>query len=953
MTTRYLLLAQMTLLCATAALGQPLTPPLTFHAAFEGTTDAVAQGNPQPVTSEGPLAYRPGKVGQALVCGEGGAALQYATAGNLRAAAGSLEMWVCPLDWTGQEDEFHVFLEALEPGWLVFYRYYQGGVLLLTGTDGGHYVSATSPPLNWQPGEWHHLAATWRAKRLEVYIDGKPVGFSEGSMLPEKLSDRFWLGDRPWHIARKRQTLIDEVKLYSTPLDAESIALAAQGKPIQWRPKLLMVSKVDPDTKLMHVSADAAGLVGELGTGRTATVQLIPKGQTQPAAQATITGFTNDVATADLSLARLGQGQYELQTLLLDAAGQEVARATSPFTHPGPPVWSGNKLGVADKVLPPWTPLTVVRDRATVNCWGRSYEFSELLRQATSGGERLLSSPVVLEAVIGGKVRSLTGSSRVTSSSDTTCLLTGQAAQGDLRASFKHQVEFDGFTWTDVQVEAAQPVTVDELRLTWTMPRAQATLVNADQLAWSNNRAGAVPADGFALPFAPYLWLGNEDRGLSWYCESKQHWQMNADKPALEVRPQGEDVAVTIRLIAKPTAIKGRLDYGFGLMATPVRPYPKDALRQRMTPGVRPSFDIVWPNGNMKYYGHTDPIDGPKFAERVKTSHAAGVRVVPYINLNFASAGIPEWQYYGSRWADPDRVVTPSDVAQMGYASMGTCPASKDWQDFILYRLNEMAAKYGVDGIYIDCWGPSPCRTASCGWQDEQGKPQGTYPIRAYREIIRRVYTLFHERQKDPLMMVHMSSEVVMPMLSFAETILDGEQFAAGKMGADYLTMLSPEQFRAEFLGRNMGPVEFFLPEFREPHNTAGALNLAPYLLLHGIQPWPIWSDLAVWDRLFEAQDAFKIEDAKFLPYWQSPGWAKRPSALVSLYVGRNGALLIDMNTSNAPTEARLPLDLARLEMKTVSEATDVLSGDQLKLEGTVLTVSQQAHGGRVIWLKP
>jgi hypothetical protein len=118
------------LLIALEALGsaENLEPPLLFHASFDGTLDAAARGQCKPVRVDGPVVYRPGKFGQALVCGEGGAAVTYAAAGNLRAAAGTVEMWVCPLDWTGAEDEFHVFLEALGPGRLVFYRYYQGGM---------------------------------------------------------------------------------------------------------------------------------------------------------------------------------------------------------------------------------------------------------------------------------------------------------------------------------------------------------------------------------------------------------------------------------------------------------------------------------------------------------------------------------------------------------------------------------------------------------------------------------------------------------------------------------------------------------------------------------------------------------------------------------------------------------------------------------------------------------
>ena len=229
----------------------------------------------------------------------------------------------------------------------------------------------------------------------------------------------------------------------------------------------------------------------------------------------------------------------------------------------------------------------------------------------------------------------------------------------------------------------------------------------------------------------------------------------------------------------------------------------------------------------------------------------------------------------------------------------------------------------------------------------------GPSVFQPYRDLIRRVYTLFHERQKNPLMMVHMSSELDMPLLSFTDTILDGEQFSAGKMEADYLTVLSPDQFRAEFLGRNSGPVEFFLPEFRGPNQTAGVKNLAPYLLLHGIQPWPIWSDAVVWNKLYEALDAFRIEQAKFLPYWESPSWAERPSDLLSTYVGKNAALLVDMNTAMAPTEAHVTLDLTRLQMRSISSATDVMSGEQLKLEGNVLTIPQAAHQGRVILLKP
>jgi len=87
-----------------AVFGEVLSAPLVFHASFDGTTDAVTHGREKPVKIEGPVVFRPGKFGQALLCGEGGATISYASEGVLRAKAGTVEMWVCPLDWTGDED---------------------------------------------------------------------------------------------------------------------------------------------------------------------------------------------------------------------------------------------------------------------------------------------------------------------------------------------------------------------------------------------------------------------------------------------------------------------------------------------------------------------------------------------------------------------------------------------------------------------------------------------------------------------------------------------------------------------------------------------------------------------------------------------------------------------------------------------------------------------------------
>lgn len=941
-------LPYLVLALATMVSAAELTPPLTFHASFDDSLEATARGDGRPVKVDGPVAYRPGKFGRALLCGEGGATLTYRTEGNLRRTAGTISMWVSPVDWTGAEDTFHVFLEAKDPGWLVLYRYYQGGILILAGPDQKNYRGAQGPRITWRKGEWHHLAATWRAGALATYVDGKKVATVPAPALPDGWPAEFRLGDHPWHVPRQQQTLLDEVRLYGATLDDEAIARLARGEEVAYRSRFDASLAVDSDQGVLAVSVETSGVVGE-PAGRSATVALIAA-DGRIVASGKAPELRDDLGLVELPVGALPAGEYQVKMAVLGPDGAELATATAPFRHPGPAVWSGNTLGLADQVLPPWTPLRV--KAPTVECWGRGYRYGTLLAGATSQGAELLAEPVRLSAAVGGRTVALDGApAKVTASSDTRAELTAQAAGPGLTAAATHQVEYDGFTWTDLTVTPDGTPTTDELTLTWAMPAARATLFHADRLKWAKNPAGALPAEGWTSDDACYFWVGNEAGGLAWYYESDEGWEPAPDRPRIEVRRDGDLVKVTVRLIAKPTALTGPRSYGFGFMATPVRPRPADARKLRMDPAPRPTFRIIWPNGNFKFYGHTEPIDPDTFARTVTESQQSGCRVVPYINLNYASAGLPEWQYYGARWHDGVRAVTPSDVAAMGHASMGTCPAARDWQDYILYRINEMIDRYQVDGIYIDCWCPYPCTFGGCGWLDAGGKAHPTHPIRAYRDILKRVYTLFWQKRPNPLMMVHMSSEVDIPMLSFTDTILDGEQFRSLPLAADYLPLLPPDTFRAEFMQSNWGPMTFFLPELSGENVAKGTPNLAAYLLLHDVQPWPIWSDAKVWRTLYDALDAVGYTESRFHPYWDSPPAAADGSILVSGYTSAKGVVLAVMNLGEA-RQARLEPNPAQLKLRAVAGATDMVSGEDLRVEGGAVLVPLARHQGRVILLR-
>jgi hypothetical protein len=189
-------------------------------------------------------------------------------------------------------------------------------------------------------------------------------------------------------------------------------------------------------------------------------------------------------------------------------------------------------------------------------------------------------------------------------------------------------------------------------------------------------------------------------------------------------------------------------------------------------------------------------------------------------------------------------------------------------------------------------------------------------------------------------------------MLSFTDSILDGEQFGGAALKDDYLEMLPPDLFRAEFMGHNWGPIDYFLPEFRDPYTSSATPTLAAYVLLHDVNPWPTWSDASVWNRMYAAVDAVGINEARFQPYWGEARVKAPAEVLVSSYVASGGTVLAVMNTGET-TLAALALDLPGLGLAQVGSAVDAVTGEALAASGSTLTVPLARHQGRVVVLKP
>ncbi|OGV83438.1 MAG: hypothetical protein A3K19_17625 [Lentisphaerae bacterium RIFOXYB12_FULL_65_16] len=222
-------------------------PGLLFRAGFDGTVDAYSlcgAGAPVEVAGSGKPTFAPGRFGQALVCGPEQALIHYRTEGNVMPPSGTLSLWFKPVNWTPDDENFHVLFESgsheagpqgVNRGWLILYKYYQNGSLLFRYADEKDQVGmATVSAGKWKADQWYHLAAIWSAEALRIYVNGELTATAPQSRVAGTLGDTFSLGDNGWHVPHAgAQTLLDEVRVYAYPLAPDKIRGLAGGATIQ------------------------------------------------------------------------------------------------------------------------------------------------------------------------------------------------------------------------------------------------------------------------------------------------------------------------------------------------------------------------------------------------------------------------------------------------------------------------------------------------------------------------------------------------------------------------------------------------------------------------------------------------------------------------------------------------------------------------------------------------
>ncbi|MHB8895707.1 MAG: LamG domain-containing protein, partial [Candidatus Geothermincolia bacterium] len=191
----------------------------SFGCHFDGQLEDITGGPPGSSSS---TQSRQGKFGQGLYLSSS----DYTTFTNRSAInpeAGSFEAWVIP-DWTGMETATHELMSAQSPG----------GAMILSAGNGSVQFAVWGPSINRscvrtlsngeiQAGSPFHVAATWNAQGVQVYVNGV-AGACQGwgAMVPLSGIENFSIGGRPQYSAGL-EGVIDEASFVDYARSAQEV----------------------------------------------------------------------------------------------------------------------------------------------------------------------------------------------------------------------------------------------------------------------------------------------------------------------------------------------------------------------------------------------------------------------------------------------------------------------------------------------------------------------------------------------------------------------------------------------------------------------------------------------------------------------------------------------------------------------------------------------------------
>lgn len=586
--------------------------------------------------------------------------------------------------------------------------------------------------------------------------------------------------------------------------------------------------------------------------------------------------------------------------------------------------WMDNRVGITDKVIPPWTPVRAADGEVKV--WNRelSIDGLGLGRGVKNGGVEQLAAPMRLVAVQGGReVEVRAAAPRVRRAMEAEADLAGAAEAAGLKFAAQIRVEYDGFVRVDLGVApaGAGPSKVDRLFLEVALPESEATHFCATAGGWTavhdvlpdrwtsqNTASGMLVGD-----FVPYLWLTNSDRAFLWFADHDRGWNHDPDKalPTQEIVRKDGKVLLRVNFFEIPTEVREPRTITWGWQTFPAKPLPKGwratfCTNHPAVPHVTNTYfwidadwAVLWP-----YYCSPFPwsleksrkhLDGAKR----RPNHRPCVGSIAHSIGRYRDYDGNEFPGLSVDWGATPGVIGNSDVT-----------ASKGPNDFRVWHYRRWVHEAGFCGLYVDenyLGLEENTLTGNAYWRPD-GRLQRAYNYLGLREYFKRLKVMFHEEgAAAPNLWLHVSGGAAYHAWP-GDIFFEGENVEPTDLTFDYIEVLPAGRMRAIGSSVCAGGVMTMMCQsdrHRTPWHAKHTHQFVGWVMAHDILPEqvPLYPKLCEVGHLWE-------EDVRFLPYWKpGPYAAGQEGCLVSAHATKGRALLWVVNTSRRDADVKVFVD--------------------------------------------
>lgn len=526
--------------------------------------------------------------------------------------------------------------------------------------------------------------------------------------------------------------------------------------------------------------------------------------------------------------------------------------------------------------------------------------------------------------------------------------------------SLRGWLEYDGIFFNHITV---MPNGKGEVKIRYAMPAALAKYCHCSSgSGWGAKRTFRVSDGEMVLGSFPTMWLGDEEKGLCFFYETRWNWTASERKAYVFEKRDGR-VYVTVN-IADALPVGKPFSFEFGFVGTPMRKlapnYPFDTLGESYyatmnRPGCRPTCDVSeltaddWNRGSDlgSFFGDLPTPGGRIKDENIrfvlnKYEKGRGTRPISYTCARHLSVMYPEVAAYLPSWTFRPEVAM--DYTHTGHVVYDCCPTTTA-NDFFMWKFRQQLKRHPeLMGIYLDFGVTHVCSNEDHGCREKT-------TLLGQREFYRRLCVVQVEMGiKNPVVVIHNTDCVQVPAVSFVSHFLNGEHIRQASspilhQKKDILDTYGIEMFASELSTLPWGvsnaayfPFDRLLPanggnetsdlyKFRMNKATMGSC------LVHNTMHAMWRCHFGFFDKIVRYMDAFGVaKTAKFVGYWKKPASVKgADDVYVSFWTDGTKllAVIAHIGKSHEDRDVEIILDPKVLGLAgTLTQAKDLMPAD-------------------------